>query len=159
MVERTFVAIKPDGVERGLIGEILSRLERSGLKIIAMKMVWLDKEFAAKHYAAHTKKPFYSGLVDFITSGPVIAMVVEGVHAIAGVRKMIGPTAPQSAAPGTIRGDYSHLTQEYADRKRKAIKNLIHASETKKDAEQEIRLWFKPEEIHTYSTVHEKHVF
>lgn len=157
MIERTLVIVKPDGVERGLIGTILSRFENTGLKIIAMKMAWIDRAFAKKHYAAHVDKPFYKGIEDFIVSGPVVAFVVEGIEAIELVRKMIGATEPKSAVPGTIRGDFAHHSYGYADQKGIAIKNIIHASGSKQDAKIEIPLWFKKEELYTYQTVHEKH--
>ncbi len=159
MIERSLVLIKPDGVERGLIGKIISRFEDAGLKIAGMKMVWVDKEFSKKHYKAHINKPFYSGLEEFITSGPVVAMVIEGISAVETVRKIVGSTEPKSAQPGTIRGDFAHHSYSYTDKKGIAIKNLIHASGTKEEAKSEISLWFKEEEIHDYKTVHEKHVF
>ena len=159
MMERTLIIIKPDGVERALVGEVISRFEKVGLKVAGMKMMWVDKEFSKKHYAAHIEKPFYKGLEEFITSGPVVAMVLEGLHAAELVRKMVGGTEPKSATPGTIRGDYSHHSYEYTDSKGIAIKNLIHASGTKEEAEQEIGLWFSEKEIFKFSTVHEKHTF
>lgn len=157
MIERTLVLVKPDGVQRGLIGEIMQRFEKVGMKIIGMKMVWADKEFAKQHYKAHVDKPFYPMLEAMITEGPVVAMVLEGVHAVEQVRKMVGGTEPKSAAPGTIRGDYAHVSYEHADKKKIAVKNLIHASGTKKESDAEIKLWFKKEEIHSYKTVHEVH--
>ncbi len=159
MMERTLILVKPDGVERGLIGEILTRFEKVGLKIIGMKMVWIDKEFSKKHYAAHVEKPFYKGLEAFIVSGPVVAMVLEGIEAVDLVRKLVGATEPKSSAPGTIRGDYAHHSYGYADKKGIAIKNLIHASGSKDDAKAEVALWFTPKEMHSYQTVHEKHTW
>jgi len=159
MKERTLVLLKPDAVQRGISGEVISRFEKAGLKIVGTKMVWVDKAFAKKHYAAHVKKPFYPGLEKMITEGPVIAMVLEGLHAVETVRKLVGPTEPRQAPPGTIRGDYAHHSYEYTDQKGIAIKNIIHASGNKKEAKQEIELWFKPEELHSYKTVHEAHVF
>ena len=159
MIERTLVLIKPDGVERSLIGEIISRFEKVGLKVSGMKMMWVDKEFSKKHYSAHIGKPFYGGLEKFITSGPVVAIVLEGLHAVELVRKMVGGTEPKSATPGTIRGDYAHHSYEYTDKKGIAIKNLIHASGTKEEAEPEISLWFSERELYKFSTVHEPHVF
>jgi|TARA_Y100000310_G_scaffold331808_1_gene406093 nucleoside-diphosphate kinase len=158
MIEKTLVLIKPDGVQRGLVGEITQRFEKAGLKIAAMKMVWVDKKFAKKHYAEHVDKKFYSGLESLITMGPVVAMVLEGVEAISLVRKMAGSTDPKSAPPGTIRGDYAHISYDYADKKGIGIKNLIHASANEKDAEKEIKLWFGKEEIHSYSSVHDVHI-
>ena len=159
MIERSLVIIKPDGVERELVGEIISRFEHAGLKIVGMKMVWIDSKFAEKHYAAHKSKPFFNELVDFITEGPVVAFVIEGVHAVDNVRRLVGHTSPSEAAPGTIRGDFAHLSMAYASKKGSGGKNVIHASGSKKEADAEIRLWFKKEELHSYSTVHEKHVF
>ena len=158
-MEKTLVLIKPDGVERALAGEILTRFEKVGLKIAGVKMVWVDKEFSQKHYSAHVEKPFYAGLENFITSGPVIALCLQGLHAVELVRKLVGPTEPKSAASGTIRGDYSHHSYAYTDQKGIAIKNLIHASGEIEEAEQEVALWFTPEELHDYNSVHEKHTF
>ncbi|MDP2908924.1 MAG: nucleoside-diphosphate kinase [Nanoarchaeota archaeon] len=159
MIEKTLVLIKPDGVKRGLIGEILKRFEQRGLKLVGMKMVWIDKNFAKKHYSAHVKKGFYKNLEEFITSGPVVAMVIEGIHAVEIVRKIVGSTEPKSAEIGTIRADFAHVSYDYADKKGITIKNLIHASGTSEEAAIEINLWFKPEEIYDYKTAHEEHVF
>ncbi len=159
MLERTFVMIKPDGVERGFAGKIISRFEDAGLKIVAMKMVWMTMDFAKKHYAEHIGKKMYRYLEEFITSGPVIAMVIEGVEAVEVVRKLVGSTIPKVASPGTIRGDFSHHSAEWADEKKRAIANLIHASGNKEDAKKEIGLWFDKKEMHSYKSVHEKHVF
>lgn len=159
MIERTLVLLKPDAVERSISGELISRLERTGLKIVGMKMVWVDEKFAKKHYSAHIEKPFYKSLETFIISGPVIAMAIEGLHAVEIVRKVVGGTEPKTAQPGTIRGDYAMHSYEYTDNKGISIKNLIHASGNKEEAKKEIALWFKKEELHTYKTVHEKHVF
>jgi len=158
-MERTFVAIKPDGVQRGLIGRIIERFENAGLKIAGMKMIWVDKDMAKKHYKAHVDKTFYKGLEQFITEGPIVAMVIEGLHSVESVRKIVGPTEPKQAPPGTIRGDFAHHSYEWTDKKGIAIKNLIHASGNKEEAEQEIKLWFSVDEVHKYKTVHEKHVF
>ncbi len=159
MIERTFVAIKPDGVQRGIAGQIITRFENVGLKIVGMKMVWVTKDFSKKHYQAHVSKPFYKGLEEFITEGPVIAMAIEGLHAVETVRKIVGPTEPKQAPPGTIRGDFAHHSYEWTDKKGIAIKNLIHASGNKKEAEYEVSLWFGIDELHDYKTVHEKHVY
>lgn len=158
MIERSLVIIKPDGVQRALIGRILQRFEDAGLKIVGMKMHWVDSDFAKKHYAAHVEKPFYKGLEAFITEGPVVAFVVEGISAVSTVRKIVGPTEPKSAQPGTIRGDFAHHSYSYTDKKGVAIKNLIHASGTKEEADAEVALWFGEQELHTYKTVHEMHV-
>ena len=159
MIEKSLVIIKPDGVERGLVGEILKRFENAGLKIVGMKMVWIDKKFAEKHYEAHKAKPFFKELVEFITEGPVVAFVVEGVHAVENVRRLVGATSPNEAAPGTIRGDFAHISMAYASKKGLGGKNVIHASGSKQEADAEIKLWFKKEELHSYTTVDEKHVF
>ena len=157
MMERTLILLKPDAVQRSLVGEIISRFEKVGMKIIGMKMVWVDKDFAKKHYKSHIEKKFYSGLEAMITEGPVVAMVLEGLHSIEAVRKMVGGTEPKTAQPGTIRGDYAHHSYEYTDKKGIAIKNLIHASGDKTDAEYEIKLWFDAKELHSYETVHGVH--
>ncbi len=159
MMERTLVLIKPDGVQRGLIGEIVSRFERVGLKVVGMKMKQVNQEFARRHYAAHVSKPFYKGLEEFITSGPVVAMVLEGLHAVELVRKMVGSTEPRTSAPGTIRGDYAHHSYEYTDKKGITIRNLIHASGKADEAKTEIGLWFTKDELYEYKTVYETHVF
>ena len=159
MIERTLIVLKPDAVQRQLVGEIITRFERAGLKIVGMKMLWPDKAFAKKHYAEHINKPFYKLLENMITEGPVIAFVLEGPHAVEIVRKIVGPTEPRKAPPGTIRGDYALHSYEYADNKKTAVRNLIHASDSKKSAEKEIYLWFSQEELFEYKTVHEKHTF
>ena len=159
MIEKSLVIIKPDGVERGLVGEILRRFENAGLKIVGMKMVWIDKKFAEKHYEAHKVKPFFKELVEFITEGPVVAFVIEGVHAVENVRKLVGATSPSEAAPGTIRGDFAHISMAYASKKGLGGKNVIHASGNKQEADNEIKLWFTKEELHSYMRVDEKHVF
>jgi nucleoside-diphosphate kinase len=129
------------------------------MKIVGMKMVWVDEDFSKKHYSDHVAKPFYKGLEEFIVVGPLVALVLEGVSAIETIRKLVGSTEPKKAAPGTIRGDYSHHSYEYADTKKIAIKNLIHASDSPENAKKEIELWFSTGELHTYKTVHEVHVF
>lgn len=157
MIQQTLVLIKPDGVERGLCGQILQRFENAGLKIIGTKMVWIDREFSKKHYREHISKPFYAGLEEFIISGPVLAMAIEGIEAVELVRKMVGGTEPKSAAPGTIRGDFAHHSYKYADQKGVAIKNLVHASGSLDDAKHELAIWFKEKELHKYTATHEKH--
>jgi nucleoside-diphosphate kinase len=158
MVERTFVMIKPDGVERGLVGECLNRFEKAGLKISGLKMKWVDKDFSKKHYSAHVEKEFYRGLEDYVISSPVVAFVLEGVDSIQIVRKLVGATQPKEALPGTIRGDFAHVSYSHADNKGIAVKNVIHASGDSEDAEKEIALWFTDEELHTYDSVHDKHI-
>ena len=144
--ERTFVMVKPDGVQRGLVGEIIGRFEKKGLKIVAMKLVSVSKEFAEKHYSAHKGKPFFKPTVKFITSSPVVAMILEGNNAIDLVRTMMGKTNPQDAAMGTIRGDYGQFIG----------RNIVHGSDSPDTAEFEINLWFKPEEIANYTRIDEK---
>ena len=149
MMERTFVMIKPDGVQRRLIGKILQRFEQAGLKIVAMKFLKVSHELAEKHYEVHKDKPFYESLIKYITSGPVVAMVIEGQNAIERVRKMVGTTDPQKAEPGTIRGDFcQHIGR-----------NVIHASDGKETAEKEISLWFSEDEIISYSMDDERWIY
>jgi nucleoside-diphosphate kinase len=136
-VEKTFVLVKPDGVIKGLSGEIIRRLEQRGLRLLACKFLQVPEDLARKHYAVHFGKPFYEGLISYITSAPVMAMVWQGPNAIAAVRQTMGATDPLKAAPGTIRHDYSLLIS----------RNLTHASDSNENATQEISLWFKPEEI------------
>ena len=160
MIERTLVLLKPDAVQRAFIGEIISRFERVGLKIVGMKMVFASKDFASKHYLSIKERvgqKIFDNTVKYITEGPVIAICIEGVHSIEVVRKMVGSTEPKTALPGTIRGDYAHVSYAHSDSKNIAVKNLIHASGNKEDAKTEIDLWFKKDELHSYSTVHEKH--
>ena len=138
--ERTLVLVKPDGVQRGLIGTVVDRIERSGLRISAMKLVHMDTARAERHYAEHEGKPFYAGLVEFITSGPVVAMCVDGPDAVASVRRLMGATDPQQAAPGTIRGD---LAVDIG-------RNLVHGAATLEDAEREVPIFFSEKEIIDY---------
>ncbi|RLG70428.1 MAG: nucleoside-diphosphate kinase [Candidatus Iainarchaeum archaeon] len=140
MLQKTLIILKPDAVKRGLIGKILARFEEKGIKIVAMKMVQLNKGILEKHYAEHKGKPFYEGLVSFMQSGPVVLAVLEGFNAIEVVRKMVGATNGREAEPGTIRGDYSMSQQN----------NLIHASADTSVAEREIKLFFKEDEILDY---------
>ena len=139
-MQRTLVLIKPDAVQRGLAGEIVSRLERKGLRIIALKMLQMDKAMAERHYAIHQDKPFFPALVDFIASSPLIAAVVEGKNAVEVVRRMMGETDPFHAAPGTIRGDFGLDIG----------RNLIHGSDSEENAQEEISLFFSQEEIINY---------
>jgi nucleoside-diphosphate kinase len=158
MIEQTLVLVKPDGVKRGLIGEIIKRFEQRGLKIVGLKMTQVNPDFSKKHYSAHIGKDFYKGLEKFITSGPVVAMVIEGVNAVEVVRKIVGSTEPKSAPVGTIRGDFAHVSLEHANFKGESAQNLIHASGNKKEAEQEVSLWFSIDEIYNYKLAHESHV-
>jgi len=133
MTERTLVLVKPDGVQRGLVGEAIGRIERKGLKLVAMDLRMVDREVAEQHYAEHDGKPFYESLVEFITSGPVLAAVVEGPKAISAFRQIAGGTDPvDKAAPGSLRGDFG-LEVQY---------NLVHGSDSPESAEREIGLWF-----------------
>ncbi|MDO8528315.1 MAG: nucleoside-diphosphate kinase [Nanoarchaeota archaeon] len=153
MIQKTLVLIKPDGVQRGLIGEIIKRLEQRGLKIIAMKMVQADRILAEKHYTEsitekHGEKARIS-LIDYIMYGPVIAMVVQGSSAITLVRKIVGATFPGDADIGTIRGDFTHMSKARTRQINKGY-NLVHASENEEDSKKEIGLWFSDKEIHDY---------
>lgn len=140
-MQRSFVMIKPDGVQRELVGEIITKFEKKGVQIVAMKLMKLDKETAEKHYEVHKGKHFFEDLINFITSGPVVAMVMQGEGIISVIRGMIGATAPKDAMSGTIRGDY------VLD----AGQNIIHASDSKENAEKEIKIFFKDEEIMDYN--------
>ena len=143
--ERTFVMLKPDAIQRKLIGKIILRFEKKGIKIVAMKMVSVSKELAEKHYGIHKGKPFFEPTVKYITSSPVVAMVLEGENVINLVRGMMGKTNPQEASPGTIRGDYGQFIG----------RNIVHGSDGPDTAEFEINLWFKPEEISEYTRIDE----
>ena len=158
-MEQTLVLIKPDGIQQKVVGKIISRFEDAGLKVVGMKMVWVNKALSKKHYSEHTRKPFFAGLDVFIRSGPVVAIVLEGVEAVQNVRRIVGPTAPGEAAPGTIRGDYAHHTYAYTNRARKSIANIIHASGDAKDAKKEVALWFDKKELHSYKRADEHIVF
>lgn len=158
MIERSLILLKPDCVQRMFVGEIITRLERAGYKIVGLKMVWESKDFFEKHYhdvEERHGREILEGNLKVMTEGPVIALVMEGVNAILGIKKLVGPTEPKQAPPGTIRGDYSHYTYQVADRNKVAVRNIIHCSTSNEDAKREISLWFKPEEIHTYKTVHD----
>lgn len=183
MIERTLVLIKPDGVQRALVGEIISRFEKAGLKMIGMKMVYADKDLAGKHYAddeewlvsvgnktlsAYEKKGVKLNrtaleqgkwvrnvLIEYIAMSPIVALVIEGHNAVAHVRKLCGPTAPADAMPGTIRGDFSMESYTMADQLERPIQNLIHSSGAVDEAEREIKIWFKPEELHAWQRIDE----
>lgn len=143
--ERTFVLLKPDAVQRSLVGEILRRFERRGLKIVGMKMVRIPKNLAETYYAEHRTKPFFAPLIAYVTAGPIVALVLEGDGAVTAVRKMMGKTNSAEAEPGTIRGDLA-LT---------IGRNVIHGSDSTESAAREISLFFKPDEIHAYTRVDE----
>jgi nucleoside-diphosphate kinase len=190
--EETFVLIKPDGVKRGLTGEIISRIEQRGLKIIALKMIWATKDQIDEHYPKNdswikrlgektlatyekygydakeevgTDDPMEIGkivrgwLMDYMTSGPVVKMIVQGIHAVDMVRKMVGNSIPAMAEMGTIRGDFSVDSSVLANRSKRAIHNLIHASETETEANHEINFWFAPEELCEYKRAEEDIMF
>lgn len=192
-MERSLVLIKPDGVKRGLIGEVLSRFEKAGLKIVAMKMVWVGKELLSKHYP-DDRIEFLKGMgektlktykeygkdpmkllgtddsleigkminvwnMEALSAGPVVAMILEGNHAIDNVRRLVGATLPVFATPGTIRGDFSVDSPALANEKKRAVKNLIHASGTIEEGIYEAALWFTPEEIHSYKRADEDVMF
>jgi len=144
-VERTLVLVKPDGVQRGLVGEVISRLERKGLRLVGLKMMRVSRELAERHYQVHRGKPFYAGLIEFITSGPVVAMVWEGPEAVAVVRNLMGATDARKAAPGTIRGDFGLDVGH----------NLVHGSDAVETAEYEVSLFFSPEELISWRRVDE----
>jgi nucleoside-diphosphate kinase len=161
MIEQTLLLVKPDGVQRGLTGEILKRFENVGLKIVAMKMVWIDNEFAAKHYSdikTRRGEKVFNALLSLVTMGPIVAVVLEGVDSVEVVRKICGTTEPKSALPGTIRGDYAHVSFAYSDKVDQAVRNVVHASGTKEEAKNEIALWFKQDEIHDYPSVNDIHI-
>ena len=185
MIEKTLVLMKPDAVQRALVGKILERFENVGLKIIGVKMVNTDENLAKKHYLVEnfikttvpkTRESYAKRgielresdkeiaeriqkmLVDFLRESPVIAIVLEGPHAIEIVRKLIGGTEPRSAAPGTIRGDFFMDSYMISDNKKRPIRNLIHASGTKEEADYEVTLWFSKNELFSWESVHDKHV-
>ncbi len=193
LMERTLVVIKPDGVQRGLCGEIIARFERAGIKILGMKMIWVDKAHVEKHYPESrielirtignktlesyskqgkdviaelgTDDPMKIGTMvnrwnmEYLSSGPVLAMVLEGIHAIENVRMITGNTFPTLATPGTIRGDYSIDSPILANVRKRPVRNLMHASGTKEEANYEIALWFRNGELHTYKRADEEVMF
>jgi len=182
--EKSLVLVKPDGIQRGLVGEIIARFEKCGLKIVAMKMVYPNEELAGNHYIAdenwlkavgEKQKASYAKkgvtidktereigmeirgfLINYLTMSPIVALVIEGHNAIEHVRKLVGPTSPQDAAPGTIRGDFAFDTYQLADSSKRPIQNLIHASGEKDEAEREIKIWFEDKEIHDWKRVDEE---
>lgn len=181
--ERTLVFLKPDGVQRGLVGEVIGRFERAGLKLVGMKMIWPTKDLLNRHYpndeqflktiGGKTRDAFVSygmdvkretgtddlltigrqvrgWLLEYVSSGPVVAFVLEGIHAVSTVRKLVGDTLPFRAAPGTIRGDFAIDSPTVANLAKRPVRNLVHASGTVEEAATEIPLWFRPDELHTY---------
>ncbi len=148
-MERTFVMVKPDGVQRGLIGEVIARLERRGLRLAAAKFMRVSQELAETHYSIHKGKPFYDGLISYITSAPVMAMVWEGPNAVGAVRQTMGATRPTEAAPGTLRHDFAL----------EVGRNLTHASDSVENGAGEVALWFKKEELVAWSRENDKWIF
>lgn len=191
-MEQTLVLVKPDGVQRGLVGEVISRFERAGLKIVALKMVWIDKAFGEKHYLDRedficglgektlksykdynldpqkdfgTKDPkelgkmIRSWLVEYIYSGPVIAMILEGIHAVDQAKSLAGFTVPYYAAPGTIRRDFSIDSPDFANARKRGLKNIVHVSGNLAEAKYEVDLWFSKDEIYDYKRADEEAMF
>ena len=162
-MERTLIILKPDAVKRGLSGEILSRFERAGLKIVGAKMLSPDYEQFFKHYEGISKmvsrrgKEAFDVTLEMMQEGPVIAFVLEGIGSVALVRKMVGDTEPQKALPGTIRGDYAHMGFDYANKEGIGVPNVVHASGNVEEADQEISHWFSDSELFDYKTVHEEY--
>lgn len=148
-MEKTLVLVKPDGVQRGLIGEVIARLERRGLRLAGAKFIQVSRELAETHYAIHKGKPFYEGLIHYIISAPVMAMVWEGPRAIAAVRQTMGATRPWEAAPGTVRHDFAL----------EVGRNLTHASDSVENGEAEIALWFTPAELVTWERATDRWIF
>lgn len=162
-MEKTLIVLKPDAVQRGIVGEVLSRFEKVGLKIIGMKMLSPGRDHFHHHYEEIGKmisrrgEEAFNVTLEFMQQGPVIAVVLEGIDAAELVRKMVGATEPKSALPGTIRGDYAHMSYGHGDREKIGIPNIIHASGDAEEAKLEIAHWFKDDELHEYSNVHELH--
>ncbi len=160
-IQRTLVVLKPDTVQRGITGEIISRFEKAGLKIVAMKMVQPDEEHFHKHYEGISKlvsrwgEEIYNITLSQLTEGPVIAMVLEGIESVEHVRKMVGTTDPKESLPGTIRGDYTHITRAYTNPRGSTLPNILHASGDESEAQQEIALWFNADELYDYRTATE----
>jgi nucleoside-diphosphate kinase len=148
-VERSLVLVKPDGVQRALVGEVISRLERRGLRLVAAKYMEVSRELADTHYAIHKGKPFYEGLISYITSAPIMAMVWEGPNAVAAIRQTMGATRPTEAAPGSLRHDFAL----------EVGRNLTHASDTVENGANEVNLWFRPEELVTWNREVDRWVF
>ena len=161
-MERTLIIFKPDAVQRGIVGEILSRFEKAGFKIVGTKMLKPDYDHYYKHYenigkmVSRRGQKVFDITLEMMNEGPVIAMVLEGVEAVAMVRKMVGTTEPKSALPGTVRGDYSHMSFAHADANEIGIPNILHASGDPEEAKQEIAHWFSENELFEYETAHER---
>ena len=162
LVQKTLIVFKPDAVQRGIVGEIMSRFERVGLKIVGCKMVNPDKDHYYTHYEEISQmitrrgQEAFDATVDFMASGPVIAVVLEGIEAVALVRKIVGPTEPKSAEMGTVRGDYSHMSFGYSNSKKIGVPNLIHASGDATEAKKEVTHWFREAELYEYEDVVDK---
>jgi nucleoside-diphosphate kinase len=160
-MERTLIVLKPDALKRGIVGEILTRFEKAGLKMVSMKMIEPDYDHYFEHYEnigemiSRRCQEAFDVTLEFMQDGPVVAVVLEGIEAVSLVRKMVGTTEPKSALPGTIRGDYAHMSFEYANGIGVGIPNLIHASGDVKEAKKEIAHWFAESEIYSYKTVHD----
>lgn len=161
-MEQTLVVLKPDALQRGIVGEVISRFERVGLKIVAAKMLAPNAEHYYDHYETigtlktRRGEDAFNMNLEFMQQGPVLALVLEGIEAIEQVRKMVGATEPKSALPGTIRGDYSHISYSHANKYKVGIPNIVHASANAEEADKEIAHWFSESEIYEYTTVHEK---
>ena len=152
-VEQTLVLLKPDAVARGLVGRIVTRFEDALLKVVASKMVWMDADLTRRHYFDLEERfgpTVYAAMAEFMQSGPVLALVLEGVEAVACTRKLVGPTYPDQAPPGTIRGDFAHMSRAYANERGIAVANLVHASGNVEEAAHEIGVWFSKSEIIEY---------
>ncbi len=160
-IERTLVLLKPDAVARGLVGRVLARFEDALLKIVASKMVWMDADLARRHYADLEERfgpSVYNSVAGFMETGPVFALVLEGVEAVACVRKIVGSTYPDQAAPGTIRGDFAHQSKAYANAQGIAVANLVHASASADEAVREIDVWFAKAELFDYQTAADTYI-
>lgn len=160
-LERTLVLLKPDAVARGLVGQVLTRFENALLKVIATKMVLMDADLTRRHYFDLEDRfgpDVYNAMAGFMHTGPVIAIILEGVDAIATTRKLVGSTYPDQAAPGTIRGDFAHMSRNYANSHKVAVANLVHASGNVEEAAREIDVWFAKDEIHEYRSAAEQYV-
>jgi len=160
-VERTLLLLKPDAVARGLIGRVLARFEDNLLKVVASKMVWMDADLTRRHYFDLEERfgpAVYNAMAEFMQSGPVVAFVLEGVEAVACTRKLVGSTYPDQAPPGTIRGDFAHMSKGYANERGIAVANLVHASGNVEEAAYEIGVWFGKGEIHDYPSVADRFV-
>jgi nucleoside-diphosphate kinase len=160
-IEQTLVLLKPDAVTRGIVGRVLARFEDALLKIVAFKMVWMDADLNRQHYFDLEERfgpEVYNAVAAFMQTGPVFALILEGVDAVAIVRKLVGATYPDQAAPGTIRGDFAHMSKAYANASKLPVANLVHASANPDEAKREIDVWFNQSELHDYQTVAEKYI-